>query len=91
MKERFDGMVDHLLSSGISMPQAIEILEKGMIQRALERTSGNQSAASKALGIHRNTMQRKMTEYGLTAPRNRARRKPAAGDGQKLKHKTTAA
>ena len=91
MKERFDGMVDHLLNGGIFLQQAIEILEKGMIQGALERTNGNQSAASKALGIHRNTLQRKMAEYGLIAARNRARRKPAARAGQKPKHKTTAA
>ena len=91
MKERFDGMVEHLLNGGIFLQQAIEILEKSMIQGALVRTNGNQCAASKALGIHRNTLQRKMAVYGLIAPRNRARRKPAARAGQKPKHKTTAA
>ena len=91
MKERFDGVVDHLLNGGIFLQQAIEVLEKSMIQGALQRTNGNQCAASKALGIHRNTLQRKMAEYGLAAPRNRARRKPAARAGQKPKHKTSAA
>src|SRR5216117_2098725 len=91
MKERFDGVVDHLLNGGIFLQQAIEILEKSMIQGALERTNGNQCAASKALGIHRNTLQRKMAEYGLIALRNRARRKPAARAGQKPKYKTAAA
>ena len=91
MKERFDGMVDHLLSGGIFLQQAIEVLEKSMIQGALQRSNGNQCAASKALGIHRNTLQRKMAEYGLAAPRNRARRKPAARAGRKLHRKTSAA
>ena len=91
MKERFDGVVDHLLNGGIFLQQAIEILEKSMIQGALVRTNGNQCAAGKALGIHRNTLQRKMAEYGLIAARNRARRKPAARADQKPKHKTTAA
>ena len=48
MKERFDGLVDHLLNSGIFLQQAIEVLEKGMIQGALQRSNGNQSVASRA-------------------------------------------
>jgi DNA-binding NtrC family response regulator len=91
MKERFDGLVDHLLNSGIFLQQAIEVLEKGMIQGALQRSNGNQSVASRALDIHRNTLQRKMAEYGLAAPRAHARRKPAARAGRKLKHKTSTA
>jgi DNA-binding NtrC family response regulator len=76
MKERFDGLVEHLLGSGFFLEEAIELLEKTLIQRALERTHGNRSAASKLLGIHRNTLQRKIVEYQLAGAR--ARRKPAA-------------
>ena len=78
MKDRFDGLVDHLLAGNIFLEEAIEILERGMIQRALERSSGNQSAASKLLGIHRNTLQRKIMEYGLGNGRAHAHAKPAA-------------
>jgi len=76
MKNEFDGLVDHLLTGGISLQEAIEILTKNMIQGALERSNRNQSAASKALGIHRNTLQRKMREYELCP-----RRKPIASHG----------
>ena len=62
MKDRFDGLVDQLLAGNIFLEEAIEVLEKNMIQRALERYGGNQSAASKQLGIHRNTLQRKLVE-----------------------------
>jgi len=78
MKERFEGLVDHLLSGGIFLPEAIEVLEKCMIQRAMVATKGNQCAASKQLGIHRNTLQRKIVEYGLAPSRPRARRKPVS-------------
>lgn len=78
MKDKFDGLVDHLLNGGIFLQQAIEVLEKNMIQGALERCGRNQSAASKALGIHRNTLQRKMVEYELGTARVRARRKPVS-------------
>jgi DNA-binding protein Fis len=79
MKETFESLVAHLLGNGFFLEEAVELLEKTLIQRALERTKGNQSAASKLLGIHRNTLQRKMVEYGLEGVR--ARRKPVARAG----------
>ena len=82
MKDKFDGLVDHLLNGGIFLQQAIEVLEKSMIRGALERCGRNQSAASKSLGIHRNTLQRKMVEYELGSVRNRARRKPVTSQAR---------
>jgi len=76
MKEKFDGLVDRLLDANIFLQEAVEVLEKSMIQLALERSGGNQCSASKLLGIHRNTLQRKIVEYGLG--NKRTRRKPAA-------------
>lgn len=75
MKESFDGLIDHLVKGGFFLEQAVEILERGMIERVLARTEGNQSEASKALGIHRNTLQRKMIEFEIDG--RRPRRKPA--------------
>ncbi len=74
MKESFDALIDHLVGGGFFMEEAVEILEKGMIARALARTSQNQSEASKILGIHRNTLQRKMTQYQIDG--KHPRRKP---------------
>ena len=75
MKETIEKIVDHLLEKGFFMEEGVEILERTLIARAVERTDGNRSAASKLLGIHRNTLQRKMIEYKLGEPR--PRRKPA--------------
>ena len=91
MKSEFDALVERLLGSNILLQEAVEILERRMIQGALERTGGKQTAASKLLGIHRNTLQRKMVEYGLGERRVRARRKPVAREGRLLKRKTGAA
>jgi len=74
MKERFDALIDHLMESGLFLEQAVEILEKGMIERALQSTKSNQSEAAKLLGIHRNTLQRKMVEQEIDG--KRPRRKP---------------
>jgi Fis family transcriptional regulator, factor for inversion stimulation protein len=76
MKESFDQLIDHLVSAGFFLEEAVEILEKGMIERVLRRCEGNQSEASKALGIHRNTLQRKMVTYSIDGKHPR-RKKPA--------------
>ena len=89
MKERFDGLIEHLLAGNVFLPEAIEILERSMISRALEAHGGNQCAASKQLGIHRNTLQRKIAEYGLgDGRRPRARRKPVARESRRRPKKT---
>jgi DNA-binding NtrC family response regulator len=65
LKQRFDACIDEMMSANFFMEQAVEVLEKGMIQRALKATSQNQSEAAKVLGIHRNTLQRKMRDYQI--------------------------
>jgi DNA-binding NtrC family response regulator len=76
MKQQFDVLVDHLLTGNIFLEEAIELLERRMIEGALAKSGGKQTATSKLLGIHRNTLQRKMVQYGLG--NGRTRRKPAA-------------
>lgn len=90
MKDQFEELVGHLMEKGFFLEEAVEILEKSMIERALNGTSGNQCAASKMLGIHRNTLQRKMIEYQLDG--KRPRRKPPMsmnGRGTPGKFKTS--
>ena len=74
MKEKFDSLVEHLLDHGFFLEEAVELLEKGLIANAMSRTNGNRSAASKLLGIHRNTLQRKCVEYKMDG--ERVHRKP---------------
>jgi Fis family transcriptional regulator, factor for inversion stimulation protein len=90
MKDKFEGLVDDLLAGGFFLEEAIELLEKTMIQRSLERTSGNQSAASKQLGIHRNTLQRKMLAYAIGNRRSRGPRKPAVRETSPSRRKRSA-
>ena len=78
MKEKFEALVEHLVGNGFFLEEVVELLEKTLIERTLERTGGNRSAASKQLGIHRNTLQRKMAEYKLGA--HKARRKPVRAE-----------
>jgi len=91
MKNEFDGLIEYLLSNHIFLPEAIGLLERRMIGGALARNGNNQSAASKQLGIHRNTLQRKMVEYELAHGRARPRPKPAGREARARKRKVSAA
>jgi DNA-binding NtrC family response regulator len=88
MKDGFEGLVEQLLDGGLFLQQAIEILEKSMIQGALRHNQGNQCAAAKQLGIHRNTLQRKMVVYEVGG--THSRRKPMARAGHARKKKAAA-
>ena len=87
MKSELDELVERLLRGNIFMQEAVELLEKRMIQGALLASDGNQSAASKQLGIHRNTLQRKMREYELENGRPH-RRKPVKSEARGRKRKS---
>ena len=65
MKDQLEGLVAQMIERGILFDEAVNEFEKKFIKRVLERTAGNQSKAAKVLGIHRNTLSRKMEEYKL--------------------------
>jgi DNA-binding NtrC family response regulator len=65
MKDTFAHLVDHLMNGGFTLEESKGILEMTMVERAMERCDGNQSEASKLLGIHRNTLGARMKEYAL--------------------------
>lgn len=45
--------------------RVIEDIEKQLIEKALERSFGNQIAAAKILGINRNTLHTKMKKFNI--------------------------
>ena len=65
MKDQLEGLVNQMVERGILFGEAIGEFEKRFIKRVLDRSNGNQSRAAQALGIHRNTLSRKIDEYKL--------------------------
>jgi DNA-binding protein Fis len=54
-----------MVERGILFDEAVNEFEKKFIKRVLDRTNGNQSRAARVLGIHRNTLSRKIGQYKL--------------------------
>ena len=73
MKDQLDGLVSQMVERGILFDEAVEEFEKRFIKRVLDRANGNQSRAAQALGIHRNTLSRKIDEYKISNNNNHHR------------------
>ena len=70
VKDQLEGLVSQMVERGILFDEAIGEFEKRFIKRVLERVEGNQSRAADILGIHRNTLSRKIMEYKIDHRRN---------------------
>ena len=76
MKDQLDSLVRQMIENGILFTEAVSEFEKGFIKRMLEKNNGNHSKAAVALGIHRNTLSRKLEDFGLN---HRHKRRARAG------------
>ena len=54
-----------MIEKRIFLEEAVGEFEKKFIQSALRKTEGNQSKAAKILGVHRNTLGRKIVQHNL--------------------------
>lgn len=65
MREQLEALVGQMVERGIQFEEAVNEFEKKFIKRVLDRSDGNQSRAARMLGIHRNTLSRKIDLYKL--------------------------
>jgi Fis family transcriptional regulator, factor for inversion stimulation protein len=65
VKEQLESLIGMMVDRGILLEEAVSEFEKKFIKCVLENSKGNQSRAAKVLGIHRNTLSRKVSEYKL--------------------------
>ena len=65
MREQLDSLVQQMLDRGVRYEDARREFEKVFITRALQRSNGCLGDAAELLGIHRNTVTRKMAEYKI--------------------------
>ena len=65
MREQLERLVDEMVTKGIRYDEAQREFEKKFIMQVLLKADGNLGRAADLLGIHRNTLTRKISEYRL--------------------------
>jgi Fis family transcriptional regulator, factor for inversion stimulation protein len=74
VKDQLEGLVTQMVEHGIQFDEAVGEFEKRFIKAVLDGARGNQSRAAALLGMHRNTLSRKIEVYKLDHNGHRPRR-----------------
>jgi DNA-binding NtrC family response regulator len=69
VRELLQRLVDQMMDGGIRFEDGRREFERRFIERALAETDGHLSETATLLGIHRNTLARKMAELRIKRPR----------------------
>ncbi len=64
MKSRLEELVTEMVDRGVSFADAVAEFEKHFILQVIKRRAGNLSKAAEELGIHRNTLSKRVAKYG---------------------------
>jgi Fis family transcriptional regulator, factor for inversion stimulation protein len=73
VRELLGRLIDQMVAGGITFEDGRREFERRFIIRVLEETDGHLSKAALQLGLHRNTLTRKLAELDIT-PRKSKRR-----------------
>jgi DNA-binding NtrC family response regulator len=65
ISDRLDRLVEEMDAKGVRFEDAVREFEKRYICRVLGRCAGSLTRAAEELGIHRNTLTRKLGAYKI--------------------------
>jgi Fis family transcriptional regulator, factor for inversion stimulation protein len=65
ISDRLERLVEEMVEKGVMFDDAVREFEKRFIVRVLGKVEGNLTRTADALGMHRNTLTRKMGEYKI--------------------------
>ena len=65
ISEKLERLVEDMVERGVQFDDAVREFEKRFISRVLGRCDGSLTKTADALGMHRNTLTRKMGEYKI--------------------------
>ena len=89
--DRLNQIIRELISSGITLEQAVEAFEAKYIVAAMKDNRGNVTKASMALGVHRNTLHNKLRSQAMLSgyvatirPRRRTTKRPSSATKARL-------
>ena len=63
MKDLLEALVTQMIDRGLLFEEAMTEFEKKFILKVLEKYRGNRTKAARAMGIHRNTLNKRLATY----------------------------
>lgn len=74
MKKRLDVLIEEMLDGQLLLAEAIAEFEKIYIEKALERNNFHISNTAQVLGVHRNTIAKRLASYNGSGPKGAGKR-----------------
>jgi DNA-binding protein Fis len=65
IKEILEEVIDEMVDKGIFWPEVCAQFEKLYVLRVLEKSEGSIHRAAELMGVHRNTLSKKIKEYEI--------------------------
>jgi Fis family transcriptional regulator, factor for inversion stimulation protein len=65
ISDRLERLIEEMVDKGVRFDDAVREFEKRFIMRVLGKADGSLTKTADVLGIHRNTLTRKMGEYKI--------------------------
>jgi len=65
MKQHLHQFIDQMIEHNFTIEETIDLVEKVYIERVLELHNHNVSASARHMGMHRNTLSRKIANLGI--------------------------
>ena len=65
ISDRLERLVEEMVERGVQFDDAVREFEKRFIARVLGKSDGSLTKTADTLGMHRNTLTRKMGEYKI--------------------------
>lgn len=63
MKDQLESLISQMIDRGLLYEEALREFERKFILTVLEKNKGNQTKAAKAMGIHRNTLNKRLAAF----------------------------
>ncbi|MEP7076904.1 MAG: helix-turn-helix domain-containing protein [Acidobacteriota bacterium] len=83
MRNRLEALILEMIDGRIFLSEAVAEFEKIYIQKVLERNNSHISKTADALGIHRNTLAKRVSEYTKRPPRAPRSKRNSTGQRKK--------
>ena len=65
ISDRLERLVEEMVDKGVHFEDAVREFEKRFISRVLGKSDGSLTKTADTLGMHRNTLTRKMGQYRI--------------------------